>query len=588
MSQPAVQYRVRIHPAQHELEVTLTAPGAGPSPLFEVPTWVPGAYGFMKYGRDLFEVQAFDGSGKRLDVRREGWSGFRVDSAGGPLELRYRTYAYDTAWGELAGFIGHDQGVLLGTRLPFLRGHEGPVTVRYELPPQWKLHHPAGARQIEQGLFEYPSYSVLLDTPVVLGAFDVITREVEGVPFHHLFLDRAVGFDSEVDGFVDALVKVAREAHALFGSFPFEHYTWIFSFSPQAHWGLEHLSSTMIGLNGNCLIDPVERMRGVRVAAHELYHAWNVCRLKPAPLGRPDHARGSFPEGLWVSEGFTRYYEFLLGVRAGEITPEAFLSNVVNYYRHLTAIPAYERVSAVDSSLTTFLNHNRYPGSVNATIDYYDKGMLVAFDMDAAMRCAETPTRLDETFRAFYEAHAGRGDGFTQQQVRDFFGERSPGLGAVFARETEQGGGLTVPQWLERLGFEVKREQVPYLGLVLKENTGPVIDNVLDISPAGATGIAPGDELLRVDGLPFNLKALQWLVSKRRTVSLEVKRGHRTFTFGITPGARSDLTALVWRGDDAQLARLRSWFKQSGFSLAPGQPVPLSAYENFHGIQTVL
>ncbi|MFN7131519.1 MAG: hypothetical protein ACK4N5_05510, partial [Myxococcales bacterium] len=373
MTDTAAQYRVRLHPAQHELTVQLTVADAGVNPVFELPTWVPGAYGFMKYARDVFDIEVRAADGARRRVTREGWSGLRVESAGGPLELRYRVYAHDHAWGELTGFLGHDQGVLLGTRYAYLRGRTGPVRVRYELPDGWRMHHPDGAREVVPGTFEYPSYQSLLDTPVVFGAFEVITRTVQGVPFHHLFLDRSFGFSSEAGKFVDALVRIAEECHALFGSFPFQHYTWIFSFSPHAHWGLEHLTSTMIGLNGHCLIDPVERMRGVRVAAHELFHAWNVCRLKPAPLGNPDHARGSFPEGLWISEGFTRYYEFLLSVRAGELTQEAFLSNLVNYYRQLTAFPAYARVSATDSSLTTFLNHNKYPGSVNSTIDYYDK-----------------------------------------------------------------------------------------------------------------------------------------------------------------------------------------------------------------------
>lgn len=585
---PSVQYRVRLLPRQQQLEVTVTAPEAGSSPVFEVPTWVPGAYGFMKYGRDLFDVRAEDGQGRAIEVRREGWSGFRLSSECGPVTLRFRVSAADPAWGELAGFLGHDRGVLLGTRLPYLRGHAGPVTVRYELPEGWRLHHPAGAREIEPGLYEYPSYAVLLDTPVVVGDFELVTREVHGVPFHHVFLDRTWGFDTELDGFIDALVRVAEESHALFGSFPFEHYTWIFSFSPQFHWGLEHLSSTMIGLDGKTLIDPVERMRGVRVAAHELYHAWNVCRLKPAPLGRPDHVAGSFTEGLWVSEGLTRYYEFLLAVRAGELAPEDFLGNLINYYRHLIAIPAYERVTSVDSSLATFLNHNRYPGSVNSTIDYYDKGMLIAFDMDAAMRCAERPTSLDEGFRAFYEAFAGVGDGFTQQQVRTFFEEWSPGLGELIARETEQVGGLSVPERLAQLGFEVRFEQVKYLGLVLKENAGPQIDNVLDTSPAGQSGIAPGDELVRIDGLPFDAKALKWLIGRGQPLELEVKRGHRFFSFRVTPGERQDVTGLVWNGSDAQLEKLRAWFKRPDWSPTAGQEMPLSAYENFHGIQTVL
>jgi hypothetical protein len=62
--------------------------------------------------------------------------------------------------------------------------------------------------------------------------------------------------------------------------------------------------------------------------------------------------------------------------RAGVYTASQFFSNLAGYHRHLTVQPAYDRVSAADSSLTTYLNHAKYAGRVNNSIDYYDKGML--------------------------------------------------------------------------------------------------------------------------------------------------------------------------------------------------------------------
>src|SRR5262249_8399791 len=148
--------------------------------------------------------------------------------------------------------------------------------------------------------------------------------------------------------------------------------------------------------------DDDARLQCMRVGGHELLHAWNVKRLKPKPIVNLDLSQGSFTDGLWVAEGFTRYYEFLLAVRAREMTPERFFSNVVNYWRHLTMRPAYARTSVADSSRATFLNHHRYPGAWNSSIDYYDAGMLVAFDIDAVLRRAKTPSSLDAAFVAFY------------------------------------------------------------------------------------------------------------------------------------------------------------------------------------------
>lgn len=587
MTTSTASYRVRLDPPRQQLEVELTLTGLGAGPLrLELPTWVPGAYGFMKYGRDLFDVRAFDPSDRELVVTREGWSGFLVADPGDRITIRYRALAADSAWGELAGVLDHRQAVLLGTRYLHAPAHRGRCRVAYALPAEWALHHPAGAREIEPHTFDYPCYAALLDTPVVAGAFEQRTRESHGVRFDHVFLDRTFGFDTELESFLDSVMAIADAAHALFGSYPFERYTFVYSFSPAAHWGLEHANATMIALDGTTLVDDAAWFRSVRVAAHELFHAWNVCRLKPRALMAPDHAHGSFPDGLWVSEGFTRWYEFLLCVRAGELAPQALLSNVVHYWRHLTALPAYARVAADDSSRATFLNHNRYPGSVNAAVDYYDLGMLVAFDLDAALRLHGGHRSLDAEFRAFYEAHVE--GGFTTADVRTFFESRTPGLGAQIAREVEAAGGLSTMELLGRLGFEIRRDRVKQLGIVLADNKGPAVANVLDTGPAARAGLAPGDELVRIDGFPFELAALKWLISRGNPMILEVKRGHHAFTFEVTAVEREDVTGLVWTGDEAQLERLRSWFGRPDFTPARGVAIPLASYDNFHGIQTIL
>src|SRR5206468_3370699 len=148
-----------------QLEVGLTVSGLAQGPVrFEMPTWVPGAYGFMKYARDLFEVKAFDAkSGEALPVTREGWSGFRVDGAHGDVRLEYRANSSDASFGELTGLVEHHQAVILGTRYLYAVGQQGRCEVEYALPEGWALHHPAGAKKLAPNRYEYPTYAALLD-----------------------------------------------------------------------------------------------------------------------------------------------------------------------------------------------------------------------------------------------------------------------------------------------------------------------------------------------------------------------------------------------------------------------------------------
>lgn len=583
-------YVVRFRPQLHQLEVVLTLEGLpAPGPvLLATPTWVPGAYGFMKYGRDVFDLTARDpASGAALAWRREGWSGYLVEAVSTDLEVAWSVCACDPAWSELAGFVDGHQALFLGTRCLYAPAYPGPCRVRYEVPPGWGFHHPSGATPIEGNTFDYPSHPAFLDSPVVLGTFQHFQRTCREVTFHFVFLDWNLGFDARVQPFMDGVMGIAEACHGVFGAFPFEDFTFIYSFDPRAQWGMEHANATTIGLGADVFIDPKAFADGLRVSAHELFHAWNCCRLKPAPLGDPDLLRGGFPDVLWVTEGFTRYYEFLLCVRSGAIPVDAFFSNIVNYYRQHHLRPAARRVSAVDSSRATFLNHNRYPGSVNSTIDYYDQGMLVAFDLDVALR-TRAGSNLDEELRALYEAHAGVGKGLTHAQARDFFLRRAPMLADQLTRETETSLGLGVEEALEHLGFKLGREAAPYVGLVLAKNEGPGIADVLDTYPAGVAGLAPGDELLFLEGFPFSLKALNWLIAQKATFTLEVQRGQRRLAFEITPMERPRISSLTWDGTPGQRESIQSWLGRPDFAPKIGDRILLEAFDNFHGIQTVL
>ncbi|WP_394850639.1 PDZ domain-containing protein [Pendulispora brunnea] len=580
-------YRIVVDPSrrQFEGEVQFEVPAPGSPVDVAVPTWVPGAYGFMRYGRDVFDVHAVETqTGTPLRIERRGFGGYRIEGAARSITVRWRASSCDTAWGELAGFIEGTWAVLLATRYLFVPAHvDAPCRVTYEFPPGYEVHLPRS---------EYPSFRALLDAPVVAwksgkareGAVTRITRRSKGKDLHFVFLGSALGFETEAPRFIDDVCALAERCHDVFGSYPFDAYTFIFGFDPRFHWGLEHADATMIGLGQDVFIDEEARYAALRVSAHELVHAWNVCRLRPSGLGEGelDLVAGSFTDGLWVSEGFTRYYEFLLLARAGKLTASRFFSNIARYHRALTDRPAYAHTVVRDSSRGTFINHNAYPGAHDSTLDYYDQGMLIAFDLDAALRRAAPGERsLDTEFRALYDAFAARPAGFTSEEAIAFWTSRTPAIEGFFAREVNAAAGLSTLERLRELGFETRTTTTFRIGAILKEG-GNVYD-VIDRGPAAQAGIAAGDELLSVDGFSFSTKALTWAIARGTEMTLGLRRGHVQRQAIVRPRSEERLTALVWHGDAAALERLRNWLGQPDLTYADGEVIPLAHYDNFHG-----
>ena len=572
LSDPTHVYSLRVVPHAGRLDGELLLPAG--EHLLETATWVPGAYAYLRYGRDLVDVRAEAAStGAPLGVQREGWTGYRIEPCAQPIRVTFRAVMADPAWGELAGYVTSEHAVLHPTRLPHVRSLAGSVRVHYELPEGWAMHHPAGAARENESSFLYPSFADWLDTPVVAGAFVHRQRQEGSTTFHYVFLEQAVGLDTELEGFLDDVQKIARAAGDVFSGFPFAEYTFVCSFDSRAHWGLEHAHATLVGLGPLALVDDAARFDALRVIAHELVHAWNVCRLKPAAFAPADLVAGGLPGELWIAEGFTRYYEFLLLVRAGFCTPERFFSNVVSYHDASTTRPGYARTSLLDSARATFLNHHRYPNAANTMIDYYDVGMLVAFDLDAELQLRGRS--LDEAFATLYRRFGTATGGFTHEDACAVFAEL--GCEEIVRREVETPGALTTLAQLRRLGFECGVCEASTLGVILD---GPRIVHVLEGSGAEAAGLLPDDRIVTHDALAFTSKGLEWLVGHRRSIALVVQRGDRLLSVDAGIGTRPQVTSLTFRGGAEAQATLQRWL---GLGLATGAEIALRFYDNFHG-----
>jgi predicted metalloprotease with PDZ domain len=575
------QGAVRFTLDLHELE-------GAPSLDLEVSTWVAGAYAFLRYGRDLFDLRAVGASGEELVVERQGLSGFQVRSpAGAPIEgvfLSGTVQARDAAWGELAGVLRDDGGILLPTAFPVLRGYQGPVDVLVEAG-EGRQVLVAGVSQgspAEARALRFETFDAWLDTPLVIGSPTVLVREVRGCRFEHVFCQKSIGFETEVEGFVDELVRIAESCHDLFGAFPFERYTWVISFDPRDHWGLEHKHGTMIAIGEDALIDEEQRFAAHRVAAHELFHAWNVWRLRPSGFLGASRTEGGFTDALWLCEGVTRYYEFLLLVRAGLMDPARVVENVVAFAKHHIARPAYAHTTLVDSSLATFLNHTRWAGAWNATLDYYDGGMLVAFELDALLRTRHA-TSLDEVFVAFYRAFEEK-PGFDTAAFERFVNERAPGAGEWLARKVRQAGTLDVAGALQSLGLEVERKPRARVGVVFEKGS-LALGQVLEGGAAYEAGLAPGDEIVSIDGYRATPKAFGWAVQRAQMLRVVIKRGHRFRDLELRSRYVDEVTGV--RVGPSFGAAGRSLFGEKSAAWVEGQRLPLTHYDNFHGTEPI-
>ncbi|MCD9020101.1 M61 family metallopeptidase [Parachryseolinea silvisoli] len=389
-------------PANQVFEVELVCENLSrDTVVFKMPAWMPGLYQVRNYADHVLSFSVKDGNGKAVRWEKAGRSGWRVFSQRAKrITLQYSVKAtmsfvaanflYDTH-GYIAptGLFMHADGVL-----------QHPVTVTLKPAPQWN-RVATGLDSVAGKKYTYtaPDFDVLYDSPILLGNLEELPAfTVHGVP--HRFIGYKLGsFDRKV--FMKELKRSVTLAADLIGDIPYKHYTFI-AIGP-GRGGIEHLNSTAVSFDGNELNNPEGRERMLSFLSHEYFHHYNVKRIRPVELGPFDYERENRTNLLWVSEGFTSYYEYIMLRRSGLITREAFLSafqrTIASYENNAGRL--YQ--SLVQASYNTWDGNPFERPDVSKTVSYYDKGTAMGLLLDLGIRQASgNKQSLDDVMRYLY------------------------------------------------------------------------------------------------------------------------------------------------------------------------------------------
>lgn len=419
-----LQFTVSMEqPASHYFQVELRCSGLkGNATEFKMPVWTPGYYQRLDYAQYVEQFKVTSTEGDSLRWQQSGSNGWLVHHGKAKaLTIRYavrttRLFVANPYIDSTRAFI-RPTGVFIHPA-----GKTGlPSTVVIKPYKDWQ-HVATGLDSIAGKAFTYvaPNFDVLYDSPFLIGNLESLpVFTVKGIP--HRFIGYQMGsFDRQA--FMNDLQKIVTTGVELIGDIPYKHYTFL-SIGPAGMGGIEQLNSTAISFNGESLEQPGSRRRVLNFLAHEYFHHYNVKRIRPIELGPFDYDNGSRTNSLWVSEGLTVYYEYLLVKRAGLSTA----TDVLGYLKN--NIAAYEKgvgkqyQSLQQASYNTWSDgpFGRKDDKVNKTISYYDKGPAVGLLFDFAIRHhTQNKRSLDDVMRTLYRKYYLRlKRGFTEDELKE-------------------------------------------------------------------------------------------------------------------------------------------------------------------------
>ncbi|BDU19031.1 peptidase M61 [Dyella sp. GSA-30] len=205
---------------------------------------------------------------------------------------------------------------------------------------------------------------------------------------------------------------LATQATKLFGSHHYDHYDFLFSLSDQlAGNGTEHHQSSENGLGADYFTAWGDSAPGRDLLAHEYTHSWNGKFRRPADLWTPNFNVPMGDSLLWVYEGQTEYWGFVLTARAGMWTPQQFRDalamTAANYERNREGFQ-WRTLEDTTNDATAARRSSLPYRSWQMSEDYYSGGQMMWLEVDGKLRALTHGKRsLDDFARAFFGVENG-------------------------------------------------------------------------------------------------------------------------------------------------------------------------------------
>jgi predicted metalloprotease with PDZ domain len=393
-------------PETRTLKVAMNFDVAGPGPvLLSFPAWTPGAYELTWFARWVANFTPTAGD-RSLAWDKLDYDTWRIQPAGAKsISVRF-DYLADTLDNAMA-WSRPNFAFFNGTNvLPYPEGRslDFPATVAIRTEPSWLVA--TGMQSVPQqaGTYREGNYHDLVDKPFLVGRMDYDSMQVAGAWTRLATFPAGTLTGPARAQLWSDIGKVIPVEAAVFQETPWPNYTvmMLFDSSFGGLSALEHSNSHLGIYNSQAIGSPIL----TSVTAHEIFHAWNVKRLRPADMVPYRYDRSEPTVWLWVSEGITDYYADLALVRGGVITPDQFLGQTADKIAKVAAAPP---TALEDASLSTWI----HPTDGTEYL-YYPKGSLAGFMLDVLIRDAsDNRQSLDGVMRTLYRSTWKAGHGFT-------------------------------------------------------------------------------------------------------------------------------------------------------------------------------
>lgn len=408
-----------------------------------------------------------------------------------------------------------------------------PVQASVIVPQGWKVATALRPSGQTGNRVDYPvtSYEILMDSPLIAGAH---YRQIPLTP--DVTLDVIADNEAELAATpeqIGAHKRLVEQAVKAFGTQHYDHYNFLLTISDYLGGnGLEHHRSSEDGTGRGYFTDWENKLRDRNLLPHEFSHSWDGKFRRPADLWTPDYRTPMQDSGLWVYEGQTQFWGYVLGARSRMLSKEDTLDAIAaTAASYSLGTPGRAWRPLIDTTNDPIIA-SRQPQpwrSWQRAEDYYSEGQLIWLDVDRIIREQSGGKRsIDDFAKAFFGIR-DRDWGevtYTLDDIvatlsrvqpydwRAYFQRRVYDVAPEAPLEGITKGGYKLvyssepSKWWKSSEKDRKVTDLTYSGGLVVGSDGKV-SSVLWDSPAFNSGMTIGDEILAVDSRHYDGDALK-------------------------------------------------------------------------------
>lgn len=362
---------------------------------------------------------------------------------------------------------------------------------------------------------------------------------------------------------IDAHKRLVTQTIRAFGAKHYDHYDFLLALTERMGGiGLEHHRSSENGVNPGYFTEWAAGPGRRNLLPHEFVHSWNGKFRRGADLVTPDYRTPMRNSLLWVYEGQTQFWGYVLGARSGITSLEDTMDALATIAASLNENrPARQWRPLADTTNDPIITARAPKGWVSQqrSEDYYNEGLLIWLEVDALLREKTSGKRgIDDFARAFFGVQDGDWGvlPYTTDTIVQTLNTLAPHDWAGFfnTRLNQTGTGAPLAGFA-RSGYEITWQETPNRAIADSMRTARVLDltfsggltigaagkltQVIWGSPAFAAGLKVGDQLLAVNGHSYTDEAMKQAL-------IASKGGNQPLQLIVKADEKVRTTELLW------------------------------------------